>query len=505
MKIRDLLSVLSKEASYLSPRSVLPSDSALDSIEVTDLTADSRKVKAGCVFVAVRGTQFDSHQELPKVCDQNPAAVIVEDQTLVPAGYRGQVVQVINSRQALAFLAGRFFNDPSLHFFSVGVTGTNGKTSCTYMLEHILNSFGISTGVIGTIEHRLKDRVWPTEATTPGPVELQSRLAEMRAGGARALAMEVSSHALDQYRTDAIHFNAVLFTNLTRDHLDYHRTMEKYFAAKQRLFTDLLWETKKSPLIAAINIDDPWGRRLKVAFPAEALTYGESEAADFRFQVLKMDFSGTRFELKSHFGNFVADLPLCGRHNLYNAVGCVAACMALGIAPAVSLRALENFKGVPGRLQSVPNSKGLSIFVDYAHSPDALENVLQALNQIRQQSSSVGKIWLVFGCGGDRDKGKRSEMAKIAENGADEIIVTSDNPRTEVPETILKEIALGFSSNGKKHTLIEDRKQAIFHALSKAQAGDVVLIAGKGHENYQIIGTEKKHFSDFEIAQEASR
>ena len=512
MKIRDLLSVLPKEASHLMSTSATQLGPDQGLAVALELTTDSRKVQPGSVFVALKGTKFDSHQELANVCAAGAAGVIVEDKKNIPSDYKGAVVEVKNSRQALAHLAARFYGDPSLHFFSVGVTGTNGKTSCTYIIEHILNSVHLPTGVIGTIQHRLRDQVWPTESTTPGPIELQARLSEMRASGARALAMEVSSHALDQYRADAIHFNAVIFTNLTLDHLDYHGAMEKYFAAKQRLFTDLLWETKKSPLIAAVNIDDEWGRRLKVAFPAETLTFGEKEGADFKFRSLKMDFSGTQFELKSLFGEFTAEIPLCGRHNLYNVVGCVAACLALGISPAISLKALETFPGVPGRLQRVPNTKGISIFVDYAHTPDALENVLSTLVKVREESSSQGKIWLVFGCGGDRDKGKRPQMAKIAERLADQIIVTSDNPRTENPLTILQEIVAGFSggsatgmAGAKAYKMIEDRGLAIRTALQSARAGDVVLIAGKGHEDYQIIGTEKKHFSDFETAQEACK
>jgi UDP-N-acetylmuramoyl-L-alanyl-D-glutamate--2,6-diaminopimelate ligase len=504
MKIRDLLSALPEEKKAKKKGSIRDSRWDPRWMEVTDLTSDSRQVQKGSVFVAIRGTKFDAHQELAAVCAREPAAVVVEDPAKVPADFKGLVVEVGNTRQALAILAARYFGDPSLHFFCFGVTGTNGKTSCTFIMEHILNRMHVSTGVIGTIHHRLGEKIWPTDSTTPGPIELQSRLAEMRAAGARALAMEVSSHALDQYRVDGIHFNAVLFTNLTRDHLDYHETMERYFQSKQRLFTDLLWQSRKGPMVAAVNAEDPWGRRLKVAFPAEIFTYGQSEDADFHFRPIEMGFDETKFFLRSPFGELETSVPLCGLHNISNVVGCVAAATALGIAPAVALRSLVDFPGVPGRLQPVPNNRGLSVFVDYAHSPDALENVLKALLEVRKTAEKNGKITVVFGCGGDRDKGKRPLMAEVAEKYADSIIVTSDNPRTEDPQAILQDIERGLKGSKPARSIV-DRREAIAAAIRGSQAGDVVLIAGKGHEDYQILGTEKIHFSDFEAAMECFR
>ena len=330
---------------------------------------------------------------------------------------------------------------------------------------------------------------------------MQSRLAEMRNLGAKSVAMEISSHALDQHRADSVHFNTVLFTNLTRDHLDYHQDMQKYFLAKQKLFRDLLWKSNKIPQFAIVNIDDAYGKKLRVAGHAGLWTYGQSPLADFQFKVTGGDFASTQFHLKSPLGDIEATVPLCGLHNIYNVVGVLASAASLGIAVPYGLKALQNFGGVPGRLQRVQTQKDLHVFVDYAHTPDALENVLRALFQIRDhQTKEQHRIITVFGCGGDRDKGKRAEMASIAEKFSDQVIVTSDNPRSEDPMNIISDILAGFKNS--KPFIEPDRRAAISLALQHAMAGDVILIAGKGHENYQIIGTEKIHFSDLEVVQE---
>lgn len=464
--------------------------------EIAKIQTDSRVVSAEELYVAIKGERFDPHQVLDQICEKNPAAIVVSDRKKVPKNYSGFVIETSSTPRALAGLASRFYLHPSKMLFCFGVTGTNGKTSCTYLMEKILTSLRLPTGVIGTIEHRLGDQVWKTESTTPGPLELQSRISEMQKAGARALAMEVSSHALVQHRVDGVHFNALLFTNLTRDHLDYHLEMQNYFEAKQRLFTDLVWESVKSPLVAAVNCDDPWGRRLKVAAPAEVITYGRNLSADYQIEIKQVGFDKTKFNLSVAGLRIPAELPMCGAHNVDNAVGCVASALALGVSPDVSLQALQGFAGVPGRLQSVPNNKGIHVFVDYAHSPDALDNVLRALRWVREQMKSSAKIIVVFGCGGDRDKGKRPLMAEVCEKLADQIIITSDNPRTENPQQILQEIVAGFKSS-TQFLQIEDRAEALEKSLNLANPGDVVLVAGKGHEDYQIIGTEKIDFSDF--------
>lgn len=485
--------------------SVLPEapEKALSHLQVTGLFNDARKVLPGSVFVAIRGVKFDGHNFIPEAVSKGVAALVVEDKNKVPENFDGIVLTVPNTREALDVLAARYYGDPAQELFCVGVTGTNGKTSVTYMVEAILNFGKISTGVIGTVNHHLGNKVWPSDLTTPDPIFLQKRLREFRDEGAQAVAMEVSSHALDQHRVDSIPFNAVIFTNLTRDHLDYHQTMENYFGAKQKLFTDLLWRTTKKPSFAIINTDDKLGRRLQVADPATLWTYG-AKGADFGFKIKYMDFTSTHFQVMTPAGAAEVQLPMSGVHNVMNALAALAVGVAAGIPLATCAEALTQFRGVPGRLQSVPNTKKISIFVDYAHTPDALENVLIALTKVRENLKAQARIWTIFGCGGDRDKGKRPLMAQMALKYSDEVVITSDNPRTENPQSIINDILEGVSDKTKVRT-ITDRRMAILEALNKVQEGDVVLIAGKGHEDYQIVGTEKIPFSDLEIAEQALR
>ena len=486
--------------------SVLPGGfQVLDSqdFEVSGVFNDARKVISGSIFFAIPGSVVDGHSFISDAIARGASGLVVQDATKVPSTFSGFVVVVDNTREALDLIASRFYHDPGQELFCVGVTGTNGKTSVTYMTEAILNAGQIPTGVIGTVNHHLGDKVWPSEMTTPDPIFLQKRLREFRSEGALAVAIEVSSHALDQKRVDSVPFNTVIFTNLTRDHLDYHVTMDKYFEAKQRLFTDLLWETEKSPCFAIVNIADKYGRRMKVADPAVLWTYGTKDA-DLRYEVLSMDFAMTHFKVWTPKGEGEVRLPMSGLHNVQNAMAALGAGLSAGLPLPLCISALNQFTGVPGRLQSVPNNKNLSVFVDYAHSPDALENVLQALNSVRETLQSSARIWTLFGCGGDRDKGKRPLMAQMALKYSDEVVVTSDNPRTEDPQKIIQDILTGVSESEKnKVKVIEDRKEAIGHAIHQAKPGDVVLIAGKGHEDYQIIGTVKTPFSDLQVAVEA--
>lgn len=472
-------------------------------VELQGIFNDARKVTPDSVFVAVRGSKLDGHTFIPDAIKNGAIALVVEDVAAVPKDFKGFVLHAPNSREALDLLASRYYSDPGQELFCVGVTGTNGKTSVTYMTEAILNNGNIPTGVIGTVNHHLGDKVWPSEMTTPDPIFLQKRLREFRTEGALAVAMEVSSHALDQKRVHSVPFNTVIFTNLTRDHLDYHLTMENYFEAKQKLFTDLLWKTDKRPCCAIINTADKYGRRLKVAGPAILWTYGAKDS-DLRYEIIKMDFALTHFKVFTPSGAGEIRLPMSGVHNVMNALAALGAGLSAGVSLAVCIAALEKFTGVPGRLQAIPNSQELSVFVDYAHSPDALENVLTALNKVREDLKSSAQIWTLFGCGGDRDKGKRPLMAQMALKYSDQVVVTSDNPRTEEPQTIINDILTGVSDLDKQKTkVIIDRKEAIHDMIKKAKAGDVILIAGKGHEDYQIIGQQKFPFSDVKVAEEA--
>lgn len=501
---------LSQFLSLVKNSKKAPSSSSLSAFaatEVLGLTSSTKDVGPGWVFIAIRGTKQDGHDFISDALGKGACALIVENEDKVPEGNSGPVVVVENAREVLDLLAAEFYQNPSRDLFVFGVTGTNGKTSITYLLEWIMNSVRVPTGVLGTINHHLLENVWPTSMTTPGPVDLQSRLREMCDQGAKAIAMEVSSHALDQHRADGVEFNTVIFTNLTRDHLDYHQSMETYFQAKQRLFTDLLWKSPKFPTTAVINVDDSWGARMRVASDSVVFTYGKTDA-DFQYTILQQDYSGTQFELIVDDQTYVCRLPMCGLHNVANAVAVIAAAFSAGISVQKSIDLLQSFPGVPGRMQTVKNAKGLNVYIDYAHSPDALENVLSSLAQIREKSASLSQsqIWVVFGCGGDRDTGKRPLMAKVACHWADRVMITSDNPRSEDPQQIIQNILAGVAPELMGKVLTEaDRAMSFRKVFEKAQPQDVILIAGKGHEDYQIIGDQKLHFSDLQTAEELLR
>lgn len=461
---------------------------------IAAVTQDSRKVGPGVVFVAVRGTAADGHEYLESAAKAGALALVVEDDRGVPSDFKGAVVKVESTRAALEKLAERWNGHPARDLFCIGVTGTNGKTTITYMIETIFTRYGWPTGVIGTIDHHLGAEKWSSQLTTPDPLTLHKRLREFVDLGARAAAFEVSSHALDQHRADSLPFSVGIFTNFTRDHLDYHKTMENYFAAKERLFRELLGKQKTAT--AVLNGDDPWIRKTKVHEGVQTWWYGQ-DGADFTFRILKQDLNGSLFHVSTPRGGAEIQLPCPGPHNVYNAVAALAATMAAGVSLNTAGEALSRFYGAPGRLEKVPNGRGLHIFVDYAHTDDALATVLKALSDVRAASNSAGRIVTVFGCGGDRDKGKRPLMARAAARFSDIVIVTSDNPRGENPETIVEEIGAGFSHDWKGQKVIEiDRRQALQRALQIAREGDVILVAGKGHEDYQIVGQQRLPFSD---------
>lgn len=492
MKLQQLFSYFGNLNSNTTTEGILQQ-------EVAAICFDARQVKPDSVFIAVQGSTQDGHDFISQAIEAGAIALVVENKSKVPSSYPYLVMEVPDSRQILDLLAARFYDFPSQDLFCFGVTGTNGKTSITYILEHILAHQNKLMGVMGTVNHRVGNQVWTSQMTTPDPITLQSRLRDFATAGAQAVALEVSSHALEQKRAHSVHFNTVIFTNLTLDHLDYHKDMQSYFAAKQKLFTDLMWLTMKKPKFAVINVDDSYGRRLRVADEVIAWTFGQSES-DFQFKIHSMNFSETEFEVRTAVETVKATLPISGEHTVYNIVASAVAALSYGISLEQSFEALKSFGGVPGRLQRVDALSAKVAFVDYAHTPDALENVLSSLHKIRTSSKATNRIITVFGCGGDRDKTKRPLMADIAAKLSDHVVVTSDNPRTEKPEEIIADILKGIP-NSYKNVLVEaDREKAIQQAVALAHDEDVILIAGKGHEDYQIVGTEKRHFDDFEIA-----
>jgi UDP-N-acetylmuramoyl-L-alanyl-D-glutamate--2,6-diaminopimelate ligase len=378
------------------------------------------------------------------------------------------------------------------------------------MIEKIFSDQGRKCAVMGTIDHHLGNIVFPTELTTPGPLELQSRVREFVDAGAEVLSMEVSSHALDQNRVDSVQWNTAVFTNLTQDHLDYHGTMGKYFQAKEKLFRERLFESPKAVVWAVINTDDPWGRRIRLPERVGLLTYGIQEG-DLRASIKNMDFSGTEVEIFANGKSFPIKLQVIGKHNVLNALAALGASLTAMIPFERALRSLSEYLSVPGRLERVSGPEEKYFFVDYAHTPDALENVLQTLRSVSDAFKAEGslerkknKIHLVFGCGGDRDTSKRPQMFKVAKKYADFVYITSDNPRTEDPMKIIGDILSASPMERDLNpgwldacTWVDpDRRSALRKASERAQPGDVILIAGKGHEEYQIVGTERIPFSD---------
>ncbi len=459
--------------------------------EVAAVTDDSRRCGPGCCFVAVRGTSLDGHAFIPAALQAGCSAVVCEDPAAVPDDVPCGIVS--DGRDAVGRLAQAVRGWPARTFVNIGITGTNGKSTVACLLREVLTAAGHRPGVLGTISYDIGERSLPAGTTTPDPVALADMTAEMVAAGLTHLVMEVSSHALDQRRTAGVEFGVGIFTNLSGDHLDYHETMDKYLAAKRKLF-----ESLAAGSVAVLNRDEPSADEMARATQADVVWYGLSPAAELYARIARIDASGTRFTLIQGDRETPVTTPLIGRHNVYNCLAAVGACDALGIDHATAAAALGQVRRIPGRLERVNVEAPYTVFVDYAHTDDALANVLSSLRPVTQ-----GQLIVVFGCGGDRDRTKRPRMARVAESQADRVVVTSDNPRTEVPEEIIGEIVTGLSEQGRAAATVEpDRATAIEAAIGMAREGDVVLIAGKGHENYQVIGTERIHFDDTEVAAE---
>ncbi len=463
--------------------------------EVDGIFYDSRRVQKNGLYVAVRGAHVDGHQFTEQAIERGASAIVVER----PESHsRATSLVVTDSRVALADLAFTFFKNPALRLKMAGVTGTNGKTTTTFLLKHVCDAAGLRSGLIGTVRYEIGERVLPATRTTPESLDLQELLAQMSDAGCKAAMMEVSSHALVQERTRGLEWDVAVFTNLTQDHLDFHQTMEEYFEAKARLFTGLKNQPHKKEAVAVINLDDRYGEQLVGRLKDETplITYGMSARADFRASNYRTEFSGTSFQLDARGRIYLVRVPLIGRFNVSNALAALAAANSLGISLREAVLSLAKAPQVPGRLEAVPAKRQFQVFVDYAHTDDALLNVLKTLREL-----SPNRLIVVFGAGGDRDKQKRPLMGRVADQNADYSIVTSDNPRKEDPLAIIAEVEKGFRS-GNFET-VPDRAEAIARAIALAQPRDIVLIAGKGHEHYQEFADHTIPFDDRQMVMRA--
>lgn len=472
--------------------------------DVEGIAYHTDQVVPGTCFVAIRGGQFDGHLFVRDAVKKGAVVVVTEEPVRLPRDVTNVVVS--DTRDALARLSSAFFEDPSLKMRLVGVTGTNGKTTISYLLEGIFAAAGWKPGIIGTVEYRFGGKARRAPLTTPESYELQKLLGEMAGGGVDACAMEVSSHALDMGRVVGCHFDGAIFTNLSPEHLDYHGEMEAYFLSKMKLFTERLVASVKKTVFAAINVDDPYGRRLAASIHVPIWRYGLNSDADVSCRLLDCNAAGISMVVRSPQGEFKVRSPLLGRFNALNILASTAAGLALGADPGYIRDGLESVKRVPGRLDAVPNGRDILAFVDYAHTPDALNNVL-----LHAKELAKSRLIVVFGCGGDRDRAKRPLMGEVVSKIADVAIVTSDNPRTEDPVDIIHMILPGVArggmavlsrGGGRGYEVIPDRREAITRAVEISGPGDVIVVAGKGHENYQIIGKERRHFDDREVLEE---
>ena len=475
----------------LSPRQVI---GPLDRV-VEGIAYDSRRVQRNGLFVALRGEKVDGHQFIDQAVEKGATVIVTEHEVQSP---RATCLVVENTRSALADLAATFYQQPARRLKLAAVTGTNGKTTTTFLIKHICEKAGLRCGLLGTVRYEIADRVLPAVRTTPESLDVYDLLSQMVSAGCKAAAMEVSSHALAQDRVRGLEWDVAVFTNLTQDHLDFHGTMENYFEAKATLFTGLAEQKSKTKSTAVINLDDPYGAKLvdRLEKKVPVITYGMGARADFRASNYHAEFAGTSYQLDARGKSYLVRVPLIGRFNVANSMAALAAASSMGISLRDAILSLGRSPQVPGRLEAVPAKRQFQVFVDYAHTPDALLNVLKTAREL-----SPRKLIVVFGCGGDRDKQKRPLMGRVADENADYSIITSDNPRKEDPEAIIAEAAKGFRSD--RFEKIPDRAEAIARAIELAQPRDIILIAGKGHEPYQEFADHTIPFDDIQVARRA--
>ncbi len=472
--------------------------------KLTGISDDSRKIRPGNLFILRCGIAYEE-SFLFEALDKEASLLLVPERHLPSVcermgihGTKVPVCSVPNIQEAAGMVSSAWWGNPSKDLVVVGVTGTNGKTTSSFLTRNILETSGYRCGLVGTVWFDLGNGMVEAPQTTPGALELQEAFSEARENGLRAISMEVSSHALDQERVSGTHFSAVHFTNLTRDHLDYHKTFEDYFAAKSRL---LLWTNPDgTPPMAVVNGDDPYGKRLLALLKDDGrkvISYGHDSGFDIHPEDVRISLDGIEGTLVIPGGRLPISSALPGDFNLQNIMGSVGCALALGIPPETIASGIRNLKGVPGRFERVNPGERIAVIVDYAHTDDALKNILSSLRPLTK-----GRVITVFGCGGDRDRGKRPRMGRVAGELSDLVVLTSDNPRTESPEAIMEEVEPGIRASGRPFLKEADRRNAIKMAIGAAKPGDVVLIAGKGHEPYQILGKTKTPFDDRQVARE---
>lgn len=506
MRSKDLRKLISS----LSPEAGLVSVSGSQEGKCAGIAYDSREALEGWLFVALPGHRADGHDFVPDALARGASAVVVgRDPREVPGLSEREGVTVIavrDPRRALADLAREFYDDPASKLTLVGVTGTNGKTTTTFLMRSIFKKAGYETGLVGTIQYMVGDEVLPSKNTTPESLDLQRLFRSMVDRGVTHVAMEVSSHAIAMGRIVGSRFAAGIFTNLTQDHLDFHGTLENYAATKAKFFAGLSGPGEDGrPAVAVVNADDPYHRTMIAGTRARVVKYGVDREADYSARDIEVGGKGTHYTLVTPEGEMPVRLGLAGRFNVYNSLGAIACAVSLGIPLEAAVGAVEEMKAVSGRFELVDQGQDFTVVVDYAHTPDGLENVLRTARAL-----SGERLITVFGCGGDRDRGKRPIMGEIASRYSDIVIVTSDNPRSEDPEAICREIEPGVlkgmnSPEGyriKDYRIEVDRREAIAMAISLARPGDIVVIAGKGHETYQIFRDRTIHFDDREVARE---
>jgi UDP-N-acetylmuramoyl-L-alanyl-D-glutamate--2,6-diaminopimelate ligase len=459
-------------------------------IRLEGLEYDSRRVQPGCLFFAFPGSRADGRQFARDAVERG--AVAVASQSAPPPGFAAPWIEVEHGRQSLALAARNFYRRPDERIALTGITGTNGKTTTSYLVDSILRAAGRTTALIGTIEYHLAGRVLPAVNTTPESLDLHRLFAELEREGGTHAVMEVSSHALALGRVYGFEFHTALFTNLSRDHLDFHRTMEEYFAAKQLLFSGA---GAPAPRWAVLNRDDAWCRRLELAPRTEVIWYGLGQGATVRARHISSNLQGLRFEVQGRNLRFTVESPLLGRINVYNILAACCAALTYELAPEVIAAGIAQCRAVPGRFERIDEGQPFGVVVDYAHTDDALKNAIAVARGLAPK-----RIITLFGCGGDRDRSKRPLMGQVAAENSDFVVLTSDNPRSEDPLAIMNDALVGLRRTDVPHVVEPDRATAIARAIKEARSGDIVILAGKGHETYQVLKDRTIPFDDREVA-----